>query len=173
MPVAVPVPPSLVEAFGYQGDSRYVAFHWEPVGDELMFDDGRSAGTGEWYAFERWREHPAVSARLPDVNLGYSDLEATHWLIIDRARNSACVAHVSTAQAFLNQQHPPLRVLPQNKLHEIETFVATELRQAVKHVRIDPDQLERATRARQQSVEQMLAYLDNLPRDSTVPPHGV
>lgn len=173
MPVAAPVPPNLVEAFGYEGDSRYVAFHWEPVGDELMFDDGRSGGTGKWYAFERWREHPAVAGHLQDVNLGYSDLEATHWLIVDRQRESVYVAHVSSAQSFLQEQRPPLRVIPKDKLHELETFVAVALRHAVKDGRIDPDQIERAARARQRAIEQMLAYLDNLPHDSTLPPDGV
>ena len=169
----MPVPPRLAEAFGYDGAVRYVAFYWEPVGDELMFDDGRRAGTGEWYAFQQWREHPTVAAHVQDVNLGYSDLEATHWLIIDREHDLAYVAHVSTAQAFLNEQHPPPRPIPQEELHELQAVVAEALQHAVKDVRIDRDQIERDARIRQQAIEGMHAYLDNLPRDSTVQQDGI
>ncbi len=104
--LGVPVPPKLAEIFGYAGEARFVGFYLEPTVDELMFDDGHTSATGEWYAFERWREHPAVAGHLQDVNLGGSDLDATHWLIIDRERDLLYVARVSTAQAFLQEQHP-------------------------------------------------------------------
>lgn len=32
--LGVRVPPGLAEAIGYRGDARWVAFHWEPCGDE-------------------------------------------------------------------------------------------------------------------------------------------
>jgi hypothetical protein len=149
--LSVPVPPKIAEIFGYTGQSRFVAFYHEPAGDELMHDDGRTAATAEWYAFEQWREHPAVAAHLQDVNLGYSDLPATHWLIIDRARDVAYVAHVSTAQAFLRVQHPAPPVPTRDEIAE----------------------LRRRAQERQRALDTMLAFLhgaaeadrDSPPRD--------
>ena len=37
---------SRVEAVGYRGNVRWVAFRWEPCGDEPFYDDGRTSGTG-------------------------------------------------------------------------------------------------------------------------------
>ena len=91
----------------------------------------------------------------------------------DGERDLAYVAHVSTAQTFLNEQHPPPRPIPQEELHELQAVVAEALQHAIKDVRIDRDQIERDARIRQQAIVEMLAYLDNLPRDSTVPQDGI
>ena len=104
--IHAPLPPRLAETFGYTGQARFVACYHEPTVDQFIVDDGHTSATGEWYAFERWREHPAVASHLQDVNFGDAELEATHWLIIDRERGALFVALVSTAQAFLQDQHP-------------------------------------------------------------------
>jgi hypothetical protein len=96
----------LSETLGYSGQARFVAFYHEPTVDQFIVDDGAASATGQWYAFERWREHPTVASHVQDVNLGDADLDATHWLIIDRERAELYIAHVSTAQAFLQDQHP-------------------------------------------------------------------
>jgi hypothetical protein len=136
--IHAPVPPNLAETFGYSGRSRFVAFYHEPTVDDLMVDDGHRAATGEWYAFERWRGHPAVAGYLQDVNLGHADLDATHWLIIDRERGVLYVAHVSTAQAFLQMQHP--------RPPELQTSEMAEL--------------HRRLQGQQRAVAEMLAFLD-------------
>ena len=123
-----PVPRGLAEVFGYSGQARFVGFYLEPTVDELMVDDGQSSATGEWYAFERWREHPAVASHLQDVNLGDADLDATHWLIIDRERGELYVAHVSTAQAFLQDQHPSPPQLQPNQMAEIDRRIEAQQR---------------------------------------------
>ncbi len=105
-PLTAPIPPKLAEVLGYPGQSRFVGFYHESVRDEAEYDDGRSVGTGESYAFDRWRGHAAVASHLEDINLGGSDLDATHWLIIDRERDVTYVALASTAQSFLQKQHP-------------------------------------------------------------------
>src|SRR5713101_7000640 len=56
----IPFPPRLAEAFGYQGLARFVGFHWDPVGDELRYDDGRRSGPGDTWAFLAYRQHPTV-----------------------------------------------------------------------------------------------------------------
>jgi len=136
--LTAPIPPKLAEIFGYTGQSRFMAFYHEPTVDELMVDDGHTSATGEWCAFERWREHPAVARHLQDVNFGDSDLDATHWLVIDRDRDVLYVARVSTAQAFLQQQHP---TPPELQPHEIA-------------------EIQGRTQERQRALDAMLAFLD-------------
>lgn len=57
VPLDIPVPPKTARVFGYPASARHVAFHWEPIGDELCYDDGRIAGTGNWYPFLQCRSH--------------------------------------------------------------------------------------------------------------------
>ena len=123
-----PVPPGLAETFGYSGQARFVAFYHEPTVDQFIVDDGHTSVTGQWYSFERWREHPAVACHLQDVNLGDADLDATHWLIIDRERGELYVAHVSTAQAFLQEQHPQTPELQPCQMAEIHRRMEVQQR---------------------------------------------
>lgn len=134
----VPVPPQLEQALGYDGDARYVAFYWEPAGDEVRYDDGQVGGDGEWWAWLDFTGHPAVAphlllpcprrhgagttnqlenepcdfcdgtGRLP-LNLGNSDEEADHWLILDRQEGKLYTAPAAVARRFLQQQWPPPR----------------------------------------------------------------
>ena len=150
--IHAPVPPSLTEIFGYSGQARFVAFYHEPTVDELMYDDGHTSATGEWYAFERWRAHPAVANHLQDVNLGDSDLDATHWLVIDRDRDVLYIARVSTAQAFLQGQHPRP---PEPQAGEMA-------------------EIHRRTKGQQRAVAEMLAFLDQATNaNHTFPPNSV
>jgi len=126
----VPVPPMFEAALGYDGDARYVAFYWQPAGDEVMYDDGQIAGDGDWWAWIEFENHPAIaphlwlpcprcrgrgttntlendscdacdgSGLLP-LNLGSSDFEADHWLILDRQERKFYVAPIVTARRFL------------------------------------------------------------------------
>jgi hypothetical protein len=72
------------------------------------------------------------------VNLGDSDLEARQWLIIDRKCDMLYVALVSTAQAFIQEQHtrPP-------------EFQACEIAA-----------IHRQTQERQRVLDAMFAFLD-------------
>ncbi len=151
-PLTAPVPPQFEGALGYEGDARYVAFYWQPVGDELMCDDGQVAADGNWWAWIDFVNHPAVyhhlllpcprcrgvgttnqlenepctvcdgAGRLP-LNLGNSDEEATHWLILDRQERKLYVAPVATGRRFLQEQWPPPRELtPEEQASIFEAF---------------------------------------------------
>jgi hypothetical protein len=85
-PLKAPVPPMLATAIGYKGDARFVSFHWTPYGDEAEYSDGRLSATGNWQAFLAYIQHPAVSPHLRDYDLGSSDSEAMHALILDREK---------------------------------------------------------------------------------------
>ena len=96
------LPRNWERAFGYDGDARYVAIYWSSLGDEAMYDDGRVAGDGNWRLFLTLRyQHPELDRRY---NVGYSDLEADHWLLLDRETHDLVVMPRAEAQARLRQQ---------------------------------------------------------------------
>ena len=96
------LPRNWERAFGYDGDARYVAFYWTSLGDEAMYDDGRVAGDGNWRLFLTLRyQHPELDRRY---NVGYSNLEADHWLLLDRETHDLVVMPRAEAQARLREQ---------------------------------------------------------------------
>jgi hypothetical protein len=103
-PLNVPVPPMLAKAIGYTGEARFVSFQWTPYGDKgdkTDYSDGRGSGTGNWQAFLAFIHHPTVSPQLKGYDLGSSDSEAKHALILDQAQQALFVAPVKEVQKFL------------------------------------------------------------------------
>jgi hypothetical protein len=82
--LVVPAPPMLAEAFNYPGRARYVALYWTPYGDEVIYTDGRLSADGHWHAWLLFIRHRTIAPYLQAYNLGSSDEEATHWLLVDR-----------------------------------------------------------------------------------------
>lgn len=91
--LAVQAPPMLVEAVGYPGPARYVSFYWTPCGDEVMYSDGRLSADGHWHAWLLFTRHRAIAPHIAPYNLGSSDEEATHWLLVDR---ETCALYIGT-----------------------------------------------------------------------------
>jgi hypothetical protein len=98
------VPPMLEQALGYPGQARLVAFYWSPIGDEAMYDDGRCSGDGNWHAYLAFVEHPTVEPHLHPFDLGSSEDEARHWLVLDREARTLSALPVEAAAALLQQQ---------------------------------------------------------------------
>ncbi len=101
-----PVPPGLERAMGYDGELRYVAFYWTPYGDEVVYDDGTQSGDGDWQVWLLYVRHPKIRPFLTQLELGSSDTEARHWLLLDcQARFFYC-GEVKAVRKFLNRQVP-------------------------------------------------------------------
>jgi hypothetical protein len=157
----VPVPPRLAELIGYRGTARWVAFRWEPCGDESFYDDGRTCGTGSPWPYLAFVRHAAVARKLVPYNLGSSDLEATETLVLDRTEQVLYAAPVSSARRFLVAQHPPMPELtPEERAAVLEAFDrrVRELRE--RPVSVNPVEIERAMREEQQALAEMVAFLD-------------
>lgn len=99
--VPVKLPESFEVALGYPGDSKWVAFYWEPCGDEAMYNDGLCSGDGNWYGFLSFVRHPKVKPWLTDYNLGSSDFEADHWLLCNLADREIFVGGRKDVGGFL------------------------------------------------------------------------
>ena len=111
--LAAPVPPQLEAAVEYRGDARYFGIFWMPAGDEAMVTDGRTTHDGCWFGYQAFVDHPLMMLALAGhhYDLGSSDTDATHWLIIDRNTRTIALAPRPHAEAFLIQQHPALPTL--------------------------------------------------------------
>jgi hypothetical protein len=98
---------------GYRGEAQFVSFQWTPYGDETHDSDGRVQATGNWQVFLAFIHHPAVSPLLSDYDLGSSDSEAKHVLILDQKQLTLYIAPVKEAEKFLSEQwpkEPPIRM---------------------------------------------------------------
>ena len=88
---------------GYSGAARFVGWYWEPCGDELAWDDGRSSACGmaNWYPWVR-----TISPLLHHLgyDCGSSEDAAKVWLVLDSTTGAAYVARPSAATQFLRQQ---------------------------------------------------------------------
>ena len=159
-PIDLPLPPGLIETFGHLGDARYVGFHWSPCGDELVFDDGFNSGTGQSQSFLIFRRHPAVAPLLAGYNLGYSDSNAEHWLLIDREGSRATIAAPAEARAFL-EKHVPLSVEEQEEIvGQLDEF----LMHGWEEVHIDPEEVRKAMDEQRGRVGRMVSWLDMCPK---------
>lgn len=96
--LVVPAPPMLAEAIGYPEQARYVAFYWTPCGDEVIYTDGRLSADGHWHAWLLFTRHRTIAPHLQAYNLGSSDEEATHWLLVDR---EACAMYAGMPREIL------------------------------------------------------------------------
>jgi len=158
-PLLAPVPPMLEKAIGYKGEARFVSFHWTPGGDDADYDDGQRAGTGEWQAYLAYVQHTVVHPLLTHYDLGSSDSEAHHSLILDRQERKLYVASIKEARKFLAQQWPETE--PIHMTQEAWTAMVT---QALKNVKqtddIDMDEINRRIEEQFALVEALQNWLN-------------
>jgi len=133
------LPRNWEQAFGYDGEARYVAFYWTPVGDEAMYDDGQVSGDGNWRLFLTLRhQHPELDQRY---NVGDSDVEADHWLLFDRETRDLGVLPRAKAQARLRQQWPTMNL--DAELMALDWDIIQEaVQQALDHVEAAMEQMQ-------------------------------
>jgi hypothetical protein len=155
----VPVPPMLAKAIGYQGEARYVSFQWTPYGDEADYSDGRLSGTGNWQAFLAYIQHPAVRPFLQTYDLGSSDSEARHTLILDRDKLKIMIAPVKEARAFLAEQWPPQPTIRMSKEEYLE-MVSKALKSIKQPDDIDIEEIQQRIDEQYALVEEMQRWLD-------------
>ena len=102
------LPPRFAEQLGYRGVQRFVAVHWEPLGDEVTVRDDRSTATGyaDRYVWSDFFHQQQVRTWLWGLgaNVGNSDEAATHWLIIDRVTSQGFIASWDHGQQVIQQQ---------------------------------------------------------------------
>jgi predicted DNA-binding protein (UPF0251 family) len=158
-PLPAPVPPMLEKAIGYNGEARFVSFHWTPGGDEAYYDDGQRGGTGNWQGYLAFVQHPIVHPLLTRYDLGSSDSEAHHSLILDRQERTLYVASRKDAQKFLAQQWPKVEPihLTKEEWEAMKTCIIADMKQ--KQQSIDMDEIHRQIEEQYALVEALQNWL--------------
>ena len=162
IPLNLPFPSELAETFGYRGDARFVGFYWSPCGDEVIYTDGRSTGTGQSWTFLTYRRHRTVAPLLAGWNLGYSDQDADHCLILDRERNRISIAPIAEARTFLKSQHPPRPELSPEQAETLREQVESLIQQW-READVDPAEVQRLMDDQRSRLAQMVAFLNTCP----------
>jgi hypothetical protein len=148
----------LAKAMGYTGNARFVSFQWTPYGDEADYSDGRGSGTGNWQAFLAFIHHPAVSPQLKGYDLGSSDSEAKHTLILDQKQQALYIAPARDAEKFLQKQwrqDPPIRMSKE----EWAAFVSKALK-TMRQRDLSMEEIERRIAEQSALVEELQQWLD-------------
>jgi hypothetical protein len=92
--------PQLEKSLGYRGDSRWVAWRWEPDIDQLISSDGKTVGTGNNMAWLVFLQHDLVDPAVQEYNLGEGD---RYWLLLDTATRNLYIGEGKTVQSLLEQ----------------------------------------------------------------------
>ena len=159
------LPPDLCLALGYRGDCRFAGFFWSPLGDHLIATDGINSGTAQSWAYLAFKRHRVVAPLLEPFDLGSSESDAVHILVIDGVANRAFVAPVSEARTFLERQHPPAPALSPDQ----QAAFNLELGRLLEEWRerpIDREALAREMAEQQERVARMVSLLDMCPPPS-------
>jgi hypothetical protein len=84
---------------------------WTPLGDELMFSDGTITATGNYRGWLAFCAHPLTRLFLNPYELGNSEHEAEHWLLVDRHLATLDIGLAHDVQALLATQPSELHAL--------------------------------------------------------------
>lgn len=165
--IPIKLPWSFEDALGYPRGFRWVAFFWEPCGDEAMFDDGYCSTDGNWWGFLQFTRHPSVRRWLTDCDLGSSENEATHWLLCDLESRDVFVGERAEVKDFLVNEvkkyvpegapaNSRVQISPE-EMEELLTRIREEMQQVP-----TPSMAEIKEKMKQdkEAVERMVAELD-------------
>jgi hypothetical protein len=159
-PLNVPVPPMLAKAIGYTGKARFVSFQWTPYGDETDYSDGRVRATGNWQAFLAYIQHPAISPHLGDYDLGSSESEAKHALLLDLDELALYVGPVKEVKDFLSHQKWPTQQPVGMTQAEYAAFVAKALKNVKPPKHVGVEEIQRRIDQQYALVEELQQWLD-------------
>ena len=160
-PIDLPLPPSLCETLGYQHDARFVAFRVSY--DHLTYDDGRSSGTANTWAFQSYSRHRAVAGLLSGFDLGGSDHEAASVLLLDRETSRASICPLREARAFLRDQYPPDPPMTPEERAEAARQFEELVDKGWREEKVDMGDVMKAMAEQRGRVGRMIGFLDLCP----------
>jgi hypothetical protein len=152
--INVLVPPMLEAALGYQGAARWVAFYWEPSGDELRYEDGSLSADVSWLAWLTFVRHPRLAPHLQQFHFGNSEEPAQQWLLLDRETRTLSVGAPAMIKQFLREATPPH--LTSAALTALQDSIRQRL-SAPQHI---PVLVAQAMQREQRLVQELRTWLD-------------
>ena len=116
------------------------------------------SGTGSWHAFLAYIQHPAVSPFLEEYDLGSSESEAKHALILDQVKLEVFIAPVKDAEKFLGEQWPQQPLIRMAK----EELVAkiSIVRKNIEQPRYDIEEMQRLIKDQRAMIDDIQKWLD-------------
>jgi hypothetical protein len=158
LPLKAPVPPLLAKVLGYKGNAQYVSFTRTPFGDQVEYSDGRVIANGSWKAFLAYIEHPAVTLFLEGYDLGSTESEAKHALLLDRANQEIYIAPVREVESFLRWRWPHLSP---HRMYREENMAKIVIALKSRNQRdIDLEEIQQRIEEQHVLIEAMLRWLD-------------
>lgn len=159
--IPVTLPQSFEDALGYPGGFRWVAFFWEPCGDEAMYDDGFSSADCNWWGFLAFTRHPQVVPWLSPYDLGSSDSEARHWLLCDTESREVYVGEKVLVRDFLSSEVK--KYVPEQPQVEYSLEGITELLSSMEEIQQVPApsmaEIQEKMQRSQAAIDEMVAEL--------------
>ena len=92
--------PQLEKSLGYKSNHPWVAFHWEPEINQVMYNDGKNIGAGISVAWQIFIQHPLVNFEVQDYQLNETD---KYWLILDRKNRNLYIGTAKIVSTMLEQ----------------------------------------------------------------------
>lgn len=156
----IPIPPQLLQALRYPGEARLVSLCWAACGDTSWYDDGRSSGTGDAWSYLAFVRHPAIAPHLAGWDLGSSDEDGGHRLLLDTVAGTVDAGTVAEVRAAVRAQWPvedEVRLTP-----EQAEQVMDEVRRAwMSRPMPTAEQLLASMREQRRLVAEMVRWLDS------------
>jgi hypothetical protein len=100
----LPCPTQLVELSHYRGDRRCIALWSSPVGDELIVCDGALTTTAPSHGWSCFCAHPLAGVFLDPYQLGQTNDQGEHRLLVDRYLASLHVGLAEDVKQLLATQ---------------------------------------------------------------------
>jgi hypothetical protein len=88
----------LEKSLGYEYSRRWVAWHWEPDINQLMYSDGKNFGTGSALAWQVFLQHPQIAPQIQDYGLNQTE---QYWLLLDRESRNLYIGEAKVIQNLL------------------------------------------------------------------------
>jgi hypothetical protein len=133
-------PPNILEVAllsGHDPTVRFIAFFWEPGGDEARFYDGRIGADAHWPAYLAWIRLGPNDKALSPYQLGDSERPAKHYLVLDRQERKCYCAPAGPVRHWLMDQHElplPLDGVPEEDLEDVLRILQQDLQRQLQQI---------------------------------------
>lgn len=158
----IPLPPNWEAAVGWTcGDSaRWLSGFWTSLGDHPYLSDGRTSMSGDGWGWLAWAGHAAVAPHLRPYDLGGSEMEGPHALLIDRVERKVYACDRREAERVVRGQWPACEE-PVMTAEQVEAVMRHMERAMAARPMPTADQLLRSMREHSRLVAEMIAWLDS------------
>lgn len=155
------LPPNWEAVVGWTGGdhARWLSGCWTSLGDHPYLSDGRTSMSGDGWGWLAWARHAAVAPHLRPYDLGSSEQEGPHVLLIDRAERRVYAASRDEAERVVRGQWPACEE-PDLTPEQMDAVVEHVRRAMESRPMPTAEELMRRLREHSRLVSEMIRWLD-------------